>query len=62
MKKENEPDSPEYDFSDGDQGKYAKLYREGTNVVVLDPDVAKVFHDANAVNRALRTLLPRDAQ
>jgi len=45
---------PEYDFSKGVRGKYAKRYAEGTNVVVLDPDVAAAFPTAEAVNRALR--------
>jgi hypothetical protein len=36
----------EYDFSSGVRGKYAKRYAEGTNVVVLAPDVATVFPDA----------------
>lgn len=35
----------EYDVSSGIQGKYAKRYQEGTNVVVIDPDVAKHFPD-----------------
>jgi hypothetical protein len=47
----------EYDFSSGVRGKYAKRYAEGTNVVVLDPDVAAVFPDAQAVNDALRALV-----
>ena len=46
----------EYDFSKGIQGKYAKKYREGTNVVVIDPDVAKFFPDHESVNQALRSL------
>lgn len=46
----------EYDFSKGVQGKYAKKYREGTNVVVIDPDVAKFFPDQDSVNQALRSL------
>jgi hypothetical protein len=46
----------EYDFSDGVRGKYAARFANGTNVIVLDPDVAKVFPDADAVNRALRLL------
>ena len=33
----------EYDFSKGVRGKYAKQYVEGTNVILLDPDVAKEF-------------------
>lgn len=47
---------PVYDFSAGVRGKYAERYAEGTNVVVLDPDVARVFPDADSVNRALRAL------
>jgi hypothetical protein len=46
----------EYDFSKGIRGKYAKKYSEGTNVVVIDPDVAKVFPDHDSVNQALRSL------
>ena len=56
------PDEPdmleEYDFSGGVKGKYARRYAEGANVVVIDPDVAKYFPDHDAVNEALRTLLP----
>ena len=48
---------PHYDFRGGVRGKYVSRYRAGTNVVVLDPDVAAVFPNAAAVNRALRTLL-----
>ena len=46
----------EYDFSQGVQGKYAGKYAEGTNVVVIEPDVAKVFPDHDSVNQALRSL------
>ena len=46
----------EYDFSPGVRGKYARRYAEGTNVVVLDPDVAKLFPNAEAVNKSLRHL------
>jgi len=46
----------EYDFSRGVRGKYAKAYKEGTNVVLLDPDVAKVFKTPGSVNQALRSL------
>jgi hypothetical protein len=46
----------EYDFSGGVRGKYYEQYREGSNVVVLDPDVAEVFPTSEAVNRALRAL------
>jgi hypothetical protein len=45
---------PEYDFSGGTRGKYAKRYARGTNVVVLEPDVAAAFPTAEAVNAALR--------
>ncbi len=51
---------PEYDFSQmkgGVRGKYVERYREGTNLVLLDPDVAVAFPDAKAVNDALRSLL-----
>jgi hypothetical protein len=46
----------EYDFSQGVVGKYAQQYAEGTNIVLLDPDVAKVFPDSEAVNQALRAI------
>lgn len=46
----------EYDFSRGVRGKYTRRYAQGTNVVVLEPDVAKVFPSAEAVNRSLRAL------
>ncbi len=56
------PDDPdmleEYDFSKGVRGKYTARYSEGTNVVVIDPDVAKYFPDHDSVNEALRSLLP----
>jgi hypothetical protein len=48
---------PEYDFRGGVRGKYAHAYAEGTNVVLLDPDVARAFPTAADVNRALRDLL-----
>ena len=48
---------PEYDFSGGVRGKYAKRFAEGTNLVLLEPDVAAEFADARAVNRALRAYL-----
>jgi len=47
---------PEYDFSKGVRGVTAARYAQGTNVVLLDPDVAQVFPDSQAVNEALRTL------
>jgi len=51
---------PEYnfDYSEAVRGKYYKrLLEEGSNVVILDPDVAKAFHDSASVNKALRSLL-----
>lgn len=55
---------PEYDFSQmkgGVGGKYVERYREGTNLVLLDPDVAAASPDAKAVNDALRLLLEEKA-
>ncbi|WP_211167598.1 hypothetical protein [Pseudanabaena yagii] len=51
---------PEYDFSKmqgGVRGKYAERYRTGTNVVLLDPDVAQAFPTSDSVNEALRLLM-----
>ena len=47
----------EYDFSKGVRGKYAERYKQGTNIVLLDPELRKSFPDDEAVNRALRELL-----
>ena len=47
----------EYDFSGGVRGKYAERYAAGTNVVVLDPDLAKIFTDSEKANQALREYL-----
>lgn len=47
----------EYDFSGGVRGKYAARFAEGTNLVLLAPDVAAVFPTATAVNRALRAVI-----
>jgi hypothetical protein len=55
-------DLDEYDFSQGVIGKYAKQYAEGTNIVVLDPDVAKVFPDSAAVNQALRQIIEQSSR
>lgn len=49
----------EYDFSGGVRGKYAKRFAEGSNVVVLAPDVAKRFADSASVNRVLRSFIAR---
>jgi hypothetical protein len=51
---------PEYkreDLGVGVRGKYFESYRKGTNLVLLSPDVAKVFSTDEAVNEALRTLI-----
>jgi hypothetical protein len=45
-----------YDFRGGVRGKYAERYAEGTNVVVLAPDVAKMFPNGELVNEALRAV------
>jgi hypothetical protein len=46
-----------YDFESGVRGKYAVQFRKGTNLILLEPDVAAAFPDSRAVNRALRALL-----
>jgi len=48
---------PEYDFSGAVRGKYYERYRQGTNVVLLDPDIAAIFRDSAAVNHTLRLLV-----
>ena len=63
MKKDNPKGDDlrlEYDFARMKgrvQGKYAKQYRAGTNLVLLDPDVYEAFPTAAAVNEALRAVL-----
>ncbi len=47
----------EYDFSGGVRGKYVEQYKHGTNVVLLEPELAKAFPDSKSVNDALRALL-----
>jgi len=49
---------PEYDFSKGVRGVTAARYREGTDIIVLDPELMDVFPDSDAVNEALRALAP----
>jgi hypothetical protein len=48
---------PEYDFAGGVRGKYAEAYAQGTNVVLLDPELTSAFPDSKSVNDALRALL-----
>ena len=48
---------PEYDFSTGERGKYAQRFAAGTNLILLEGDVASMFPDSESVNRALRKLV-----
>ncbi|MGA7877672.1 MAG: hypothetical protein WCA08_18575 [Desulfoferrobacter sp.] len=60
MKKDDNELRPEYrreDLGAGVRGKYFEAYREGTNLVLLSPDVAKAFPTEQAVNDALRSLI-----
>ena len=59
-KKTDEEDEmlDEYDFTGGVRGKYVDRVTGRKNVIVLEPDVAEVFTDSEAVNQALRGLLP----
>jgi hypothetical protein len=50
-------DIPEMDLSGGVRGKYYERYMAGTNVVLLEPDMARVFRDSAVVNQALREYL-----
>ena len=54
---ENDDIREDYDFSGGVRGKHHRAYRDGTNLVLLEPDVAKIFTSSKAVNRALRMLM-----
>ena len=47
----------EYNFAGGVRGKYAKRFEDGTNLVLLEPEVARYFPTAKAVNRALKLLI-----
>ena len=47
----------EYDFRKGVRGKHAERFEKGTNLVLLEPEVAKYFPTAKAVNRALKNLI-----
>jgi hypothetical protein len=58
--KQNDDLRPEYDFSSlkgGVRGKYYRRFRAGTNIVRLEPDLARVFPTDQAVNEALRTVV-----
>jgi hypothetical protein len=54
---DNDKMRSEYDFSQATRGKHYEAYRAGTNVVFLDPDVARAFPDSASVNQILRLLL-----
>ena len=58
MKKGKEKDTmrEEYDFTGGIRGKYAKRFSDGSNIIALDPDVAKLFPDSKTVNEVLRSI------
>lgn len=59
-KQETDDLRPEYnfDYSKAVRGKYyQRLLEEGSNVIILDPDIAKAFHNSASVNEALRSLL-----
>ena len=51
------PEYPEELIRSGERGKYAERYRQGTNIVLIDPDLHAQFPDSEAVNRALRDYL-----
>jgi hypothetical protein len=53
----SEAQSGDYDFSQAIRGKYARRYARGTNVVILQPDVAKAFPTSKAVNSFLRKII-----
>lgn len=54
----NAPKAPrrEYDFSGGVRGKYAERVRRGSREIVLEPELARLFPNSRAVNRALRLI------
>ena len=47
----------EYDFTEGERGKYARRFEKGTNLVRLVPEVAMYFPSAQSVNRSLNRLI-----
>ena len=53
----DDDDIPEMDLTGGVRGKYYERYQQETNIVVLEPDVARVFHNSAVVNQALRQYL-----
>jgi hypothetical protein len=59
--RKSEEQSNGYDFSQAIRGKYVRRYGQGTNVVILEPDVAKVFPTSKAVNSFLRKIIRQRA-
>jgi hypothetical protein len=64
MKADDQDDDmlPEYELAGGVRGKYVDRYRQGTNVVLLDPDVAAKFPTSKSVNEALRRLVDQNGR
>ncbi len=60
-KDELRPEYPEELIKSGVRGEYAKQYREGTNIALIDPDLHRIFPDSESVNRALREYLSQRA-
>jgi hypothetical protein len=60
-KDELRPEYSEELIKSGVRGKYAKQYREGTNIALIDPDLHRIFPDSESVNRALREYLSQRA-
>ena len=55
---DHDPDMlDDIDFSQGVRGKYVQRFAQGSNVVVLSPDIAEIFPDSESVNTALRLLI-----
>jgi hypothetical protein len=54
--KEKDTMREEYDFTGGIRGKYAQRFSDGSNIIVLDPDVGKLFPDSKTVNELLRSI------
>ncbi len=46
----------EYDFNNGVRGKYVNRFKKGSNIIILDPDVAEIFTDSESVNKVLRSI------
>jgi hypothetical protein len=57
LKRSDRGRRPEYDFSGGVRGKYPGQFKSGTNLVLLEPNIARAFPDAKSVNAALRALI-----